>query len=271
MKSIGACVVGLAVGGLVLGSAGAAQAQDGQTPPPVTQVAPAAPALEVAPTTEVTPTEKIAYVDPNSPTGDTTNDGDPAPMPLRPSRHKESDNDSALDAFRLGAFGGVGFPRPLSLEAFAKIEKTVGLGVEYSVLPAMTLNGIDTTFWALSGDLRVFPFENGFFVGITAGRQHVGASTSLQLPSPYPSIPESVTADTWFINPRIGFLSTWNWGLTLGIDAGVQIPLTASFASTIPTNLPVNVPIATDATDMAHLLGKSVLPTVDLLRVGLLF
>ncbi len=251
MKSIGACVV---VVGVVLASAGVARAQD-------TDAA-----------SDAKATGKIAYVDPNSATGDTSGgDGDPSQIPVRTSRRKESDNDSALDAFRIGAFGGVGFPRPLSIEGFAKIEKVVGVGIEYSVLPAMTLNGIDTTFWALSGDVRVFPFENGFFVGMTVGRQHVGASTTLTLPSPYPSLPESVTADTWFINPRIGFLSTWNWGLTVGIDAGVQIPLSASFASTIPTNLPVNIPIATDATDMAHLLGKSVLPTVDLLRVGLLF
>jgi len=250
MKSIGACVVAL---GVMAAWGGVARAGESDA------------------NADTKATGKVAYVDPNSPTGDTSGGDTDAPMPVRPSRRKESDNDSALDAFRLGAFGGVGFPRPLSLEAFAKIEKTIGFGLEYSVLPAMSLNGIDTTFWALAGDVRVFPFENGFFIGMTAGRQHVSASTMLSFPSPYPSIPESVTADTWFINPRIGFLTTWNWGLTVGIDAGVQIPLSASFASTIPTNLPVNIPIATDATDMAHLLGKSVLPTVDLLRVGLLF
>jgi hypothetical protein len=83
-------------------------------------------------------------------------------------------------------------------------------------------------------------------------------------------VPEQITADTWFINPRIGFLSTSSWGLTVGIDAGVQIPLSATFASTIPTNLPVTIPIATDANNTAHYLGKSLIPTVDLLRIGLL-
>ena len=252
MKSIGAFVVAVGVAGAVVAWAGGAGADEsaGGDPP-----GPGRP-------------RKVAYIDPSSPTSAPSPYGDAAQTPVQTYRRMEDDNNSALDTFRLGAFGGVGFPRPLSIEAFAKIEKAIGLGVEYSVMPTLSLGGVDTTFWAITGDVRIFPFENGFFIGMTAGRQHVGASTTLSISSE--TLPESVTADTWLINPRIGFLSTSSWGLTLGIDAGVQIPLSASIVSTIPQNLPVSVPLATDATNMAHLLGKSVLPTVDLLRIGLL-
>jgi hypothetical protein len=193
--------------------------------------------------TKVTATpRKLAYVTPN---GDPS--GDPAPV--QTWHPKEDDDASALDVFRIGAFGGIGFPRPLSVEGFAKIAKVVGLGVEYSVLPSVSLGGVETTFWALSGDLRVFPLQNGFFIGMTGGRQHVSATALVSLPDGYPSQSEQILGDTWFINPRIGFLSTSSWGLTIGID----------------------IPIASDANSTAHYLAKSVLPTVDLLRVGLLF
>jgi hypothetical protein len=197
----------------------------------------------------------------------------PAAQADRPA-HKDDDNTtSALDYFRMGAFGGIGFPRPLTLEGFAKIDNIIGFGLEYSLLPAITIDNADTTFWALAGDVRVFPFRNGFFIGLAGGRQHVSASGLATLPS-LPGLPSSVseqiTGDNWFINPRIGFLSTASWGLTVGIDIGVQIPLTTSMSSTIPQNLPISVPLATDAYNTAHYLTNSVIPTVDLLRIGLL-
>ena len=146
-----------------------------------------------------------------------------------------------------------------------KIGKVVGLGLEYSLLPNTTISGVDTTFYAVNADLRIFPFENSFFIGLAGGKQHLGASTSINAGS-LGSIPEQVTVDTIFINPRIGFLWTSSFGLTLGIDAGLQIPLTASVSSTLPSQLSAS----NQVNDVAMLFGKSVLPTVDLLRIGLL-
>ena len=161
--------------------------------------------------------------------------------------------------FRIGAFGGVGFPRPLSIEGMVRIEKVIGLGVEYSVLPKQNIFGADATFWAVAADMRVFPLKNGFFIGVALGHQHVGAVTSTT-----PIGPVGITAETWFLNPRIGYLSTFDYGFTLGIDAGLQIPLSAKFAS----NLPAQFPGTRDVTDVAHFFGKSVIPTVNLLRIG---
>ena len=71
------------------------------------------------------------------------------------------------------------------------------------------------------------------------------------------------TAETTFINPRLGFL--WNWhALAIGIDAGVQIPVLTTTASTLPGG--VSPP--SSATDLTHTFSQSVLPTVDLLRIG---
>jgi hypothetical protein len=169
-----------------------------------------------------------------------------------------------LEPLTAGAFGGVGFPRPLAIEAMIKIDKVVGIGFAYSLLPSATIAGVDTTFYAACADVRRFPFRNGFFVGIAGGHQHVSAATTVTLPGGLGSLAESVTADTWLINPRIGYLSTWDSAFTLGIDAGVQIPLSATIANTIPSSLAVSQ----SAEDAARFLGKSVIPTVDLLRIG---
>lgn len=165
-----------------------------------------------------------------------------------------------------GAFGGVGFPRPLAIEAMVKIDRLVGIGFEYSLLPSATIAGVDTKFYAACADVRLFPFRNGFFLGLAGGHQHVSAATTVTLPGGLGAMAENVTADTWLINPRIGYLSTWDSGFTLGIDAGVQIPLSATIANTIPSSLAVSK----SAEDAARFLGKSVIPTVDLLRIGMM-
>jgi hypothetical protein len=174
----------------------------------------------------------------------------------------DAERERKREQLRVGAFGGIGFPRPLSIEAMAKIDRTVGVGLEYSFLPKQTVYGVDATLWALDVDFRVFPFKSaGFFLGLAAGHQHLGVGTTTALTGPM-----GITAATWLVNPRMGFLTTWASGLTFGMDVGVQLPLNATFSS----NLPTQFTVAQDITDVAHVLGNGALPTLDLLRLGLL-
>src|SRR4051794_26909559 len=80
----------------------------------------------------------------------------------RPAAEPTDRGDDDTDPLRIGAIAGVGFPRPLAIEALVKIEGVVALGLEYSLLPKTTLGGVETRFWALAADARVFPFKNGF-------------------------------------------------------------------------------------------------------------
>ncbi|HSO38289.1 MAG TPA: hypothetical protein VLT33_37430 [Labilithrix sp.] len=185
----------------------------------------------------------------------------------RPSSKRESSDDDR-DAFRIGVLGGIGFPRPLALEGLVKIDRVVGLGVEYSLLPKTTFGSVETSFWAIAADARVFPFRNGFFIGMRAGRQVLSASASFSAGA-LGTLTESARAETWFLNPRLGFLWTWRSGFTVGIDAGVQIPLSNARTSTIPEGLPVD--ISGTIASVQETLGTGVTPTVDLLRVGFLF
>ena len=91
------------------------------------------------------------------------------------------------------------------------------------------------------------------------------ATSTVTLPQGLGSLAEQVSAETWFVNPRLGFLWTWSW-LTVGIDAGAQIPVAASYINTIPGQLSVSQ----SATDVSHFFGGDVIPTVNLLRLGVM-
>ena len=186
----------------------------------------------------------------------------------RPQSEIVEHPDEDPEAFRIGAVGGVGFPRPLAIEGLVKIEGVLALGVEYSVFPKTNLAGVETTLWALAGDARLFPFKSGFFIGVRAGHQVLTATASVNLAA-YGTYSESANAETWFVNPRIGFLWTWRGGFTLGIDAGVQIPIGASLTTTLPAGLPSQV--EGTIASVANTFGNDVTPTIDLLRVGFLF
>jgi hypothetical protein len=172
---------------------------------------------------------------------------------------------------RVGALGGVGFPRPLAVEAIVGFERMLAIGAEYSFLPPSTIGGVDLNFHAVSGDARIFPFGGPFFIGFRGGLQSLGGSMTATIAS-FGTLTETMTVDTWFINPRIGALFMWNSWLAVGFEAGVQIPLSTSTSSTLPSNLPSDPRITTargTLNGITDTLGSSVIPTLDLLRIGL--
>jgi hypothetical protein len=192
-------------------------------------------------------------------------DGPSPPGPAKEAPPPAPAADDEYDHFRLGALAGVGFPRPIAFEAFARFGRYVGLGVEYGMLPSITIDPVNVSSWAVSVDTRVFPLHGAFYVGVRGGYQQIAASSTVVV-SGYGSANESADLDTWFLNPRIGFLWRTKYAFTIGIDAGVQLPVTSSFSTTLPSAVAMVVRSSTPVT-----LLSGVLPTVDLLRVGFLF
>jgi hypothetical protein len=185
----------------------------------------------------------------------------------------EADNGSSTSDghFRLAALGGVGFPRPLMIEGLLGVERALALGAEYGFMPQSSIADVDMTLWSLAGTARVFPFRGPFFLGLRGGHQRFGAAMTASLGS-YGTITDTLTVDTWFITPRIGALWMWHSWLAFGIEAGIQIPVSSNVSNSLPTeNLP-NDPRVTSATRklnaLVDVLGNSVLPTFDLLRIG---
>ena len=174
------------------------------------------------------------------------------------------------DGFRVGALGGVGFPHPLTIEGVIGVERALAVGAEYGFLPQSTIGGVDMKLWSLAGDARIFPFRGPFFLGVRGGHQRFSAAMSASLRT-FGTVTDTMTVDTWFINPRIGALWMWDSWLAVGIEAGLQIPLSSNVSNSLPENLPSD-PRVTTATsklnNLADTVGNSVLPTIDLLRIG---
>lgn len=171
------------------------------------------------------------------------------------------------DTVNVGVLGGIGFPHPLAIEAVVGFKKTVMLGAEYGFMPT-TISSVDMRLWSAAADLRVFPFKGAFFIGLRGGYQSISAETTLSAAN-VGSYTESVDVGTWFVNPRIGFLWVWK-PIALGIDVGVQVPISttvsrSSLLAVASPSLDANITTATNT------LGRTVLPTLDLLRLGVVF
>ncbi len=205
----------------------------------------------------------------------------PAPTPTsgpgtrdRPSSESLAATSARSEHLRVGAFVGVGFPRPLAVEGIVKVERSLAFGLEYSTLPQITVSDVQLAAWAIAGSARVFPFRGPFFVGLRAGRQHLNAQAAL---SGYGyTVPVALGVDTTFLNPQVGFMWTWAPGFSIGLDAGLQIPLSSSTSSSIQTGAPAAAqayvtPLQNTLENVAGAVGQTVLPTIDLLRVGMLF
>jgi hypothetical protein len=170
---------------------------------------------------------------------------------------------------RIGVLGGVGFPRPLAIEGFVKIEDLVLLGAEYSVLPQTDVSIARLGMWAIAADARVFPGHGPFYLGLRIGRQHLTGSATLDVTGAGPysgSYSGSESTDATFLDPQVGFL--WSLGpLAVGVGAGVQFPIATQSSATLPT-LPGGAAMPKQILDVTRALSSSVLPTVDILRVG---
>ncbi len=185
----------------------------------------------------------------------------------------ETPESEPPEHFRVGPLFGIAFPRPLAIEALAKFEKVVGVGLEYSLMPRTDVKNVNFAFNAIALDLRVFPFRGMLFFGLRAGRQWLDANARLS-EAPLGSIVESMNASTWFVNPRVGFLYTFGNGITLGMDAGIQLPIAPSYVRTGPAAAPSltsGVDIEGTLVTVANALGNSATPSIDLLRAGFLF
>lgn len=189
----------------------------------------------------------------------------------KPSQSEKKKEDD--ERLRVGAVAGLGFPRPFAIEGMVKLEKQLSLGVEYSFLPRTTIRDVTTRFDAFALDANWHPFKGGFFIGLRGGRQWLSGSATLKVNN-VGSFTESADAATWFVNPRVGYLYTFGSGLTLGLDAGVQLPIGATYERSGPATaagLAQGTTVDDTLKTVANVFGNDVTPTVDLLRVGFLF
>ena len=186
-----------------------------------------------------------------------------APSPPAPPAPVEASGEtpSPYPPLRAGAIAGMGFPRPFAIEAIAQLWMHLAVGLEYGIMPDVTVQDVRAGTWSLAGDARWLPWRGPLFFGVRAGVQHVEVAGTLPI-SGWGPVSETLGLDASFVNPRIGLLWVMRSGLVLGMEAGLQIPLSTSTTSTWSLAWVPSLQRQIDA------LERSVLPTVDLFRVG---
>lgn len=168
---------------------------------------------------------------------------------------------------RIGLYGSAGFPSPISVGALVAIDQRFLLGAEYGFLPVSQLAGFDVVHRSWSADARWFPFRGGpFFVGVRAGRQHLAASKTVTV-SGWGSATGSTTADSWYVNPRLGLFRMWDSGFFVGADVGLKVPLGHSSTESVP----YGQPMPEEVTKVRDTLSARVIPTITLAQLGFAF
>lgn len=182
------------------------------------------------------------------------------------------DKKTLLGDWNLGATVGAGVPSPISGQVLVKYKKVIGLNAEYGFLPTLTLPGgdnIQVSQHMADFGLHVYPFKGAFFLGCGMGFQNLSASATTTQQVQGQSVTGQATAsvDTVFVSPRLGFLHRFDFGLAIGMDVGVQIPVSGS--TTISGSADgVALTPPKGATDVAHTIQTTPIPIIHLLQLG---
>lgn len=177
--------------------------------------------------------------------------------------------DPAVPEGRSNRFGViasiVGLPQPVGIGAFARFHDLVGVGANLGFLPgpvgsallsAAGLNG-ELSANGVEAEARLFPFRGAFFIGGAVGRMSLSASGTSK------GAPVAVAVTTLYAAPRLGWLGTFSSGFTLGLDLGLQIPLSPDI------RVSTSSPQASQLEAVARALAALPLPTASV-KVGFL-
>jgi len=186
---------------------------------------------------------------PDAPLADSPAMAPAVAMPQGASRSPAAFDNKKDDSSRLvhvGAMIGVGVPRPVGAEIYLRVTDFFFAGVSYSDFPSFVAdpllsaagvkNGSTVVtlgqFDAFDADLRLFPFAGSFFLGSSFGRQVLrGAVTEQTALGPQTG---TVDLTTIYATPRLGYLWTFGSGITVGMDMGVQLKLSADTHVALP-------------------------------------
>lgn len=176
-----------------------------------------------------------------------------------------------LGDFRVGATVGAGLPSPISGQLLVKYKDVVGLNAEYGFLPELTLptkEDVKVSQHMADFALHVYPFKGAFFLGCGVGFQNLTASS--QVTDQGVTGTATASVDTVFVSPRLGFLHRFDFGLALGMDVGVQLPVSGSTSVGGQAN-GVQLPVPKAATDVTDTIKTTPIPIVHLLQLGYIF
>jgi hypothetical protein len=236
----------------------------------------------------------------------------PAPAPAAPSSFAPVPTPAApASAFapapqdpsafrRWGATFSLHFPHPLFFEAEHRLNPqwSFGLGLGGVYLPELRLEGqpLEVNMLAADARARWHPWGGAFFVGVAAGAQKfTGALNDAtvqvtvqrqgvdEVKDVYTTIKADITS--LYLTPHVGWLKVFDNGLLLGVDIGVQLPVSVRSSLDVATEAsslesvgitevqqtPQYKAKEAEVRDAVDTMGKLPLPAFTLFRVGWMF
>ncbi|MDB4945191.1 MAG: hypothetical protein JWP97_4725 [Labilithrix sp.] len=187
--------------------------------------------------------------------------------------------DGLLGPVRVGPTVGIGAPDGMRFGLFTTWRGLLGVGGALSVVPTTAIPGAaPAKVGRFSGEgfVRVHPFRGAFFLGVAGGVARTEGTTSGLAVASQPSSRVDVRASTnvMYVSPHLGFRWMLPFGMTAGIDAGVEIPVVPG-ASDVEASHDgqalTNVAGKPSVDKALRIASHSAIPVIHLLELGYSF
>lgn len=182
--------------------------------------------------------------------------------------------EGLLGSLRLGPTIGIGAPDGVRFGVLAKWRGLLAAGGAFSVLPEMTVPGSDAAVLRASGEIfaRIHPFHGAFFVGLAGGYAQTKGTMAEERMAfrQVQKVETHAYASAFFIAPHAGFQWMIRPGMTIGCDAGLEIPVGTSRPTFDAAKYGLVMPIEGkgSAADTTNAIATSPIPVVRLIELG---
>jgi len=198
------------------------------------------------------------------------------------------EDDGLLGPFRIGPVIGVGLPSLINVGGVIKLTKYFAAGINIGIAPDVKFayyGDATISYHAYQIYGHVHPFGGGFYLGASVGYAlaHATAEQTFAVPpalsTAYPGLGSSVTlrsdgsVQTMVLTPELGYFKTFKSGFSLGVGAGLQIPIASSdvkYDQDVNADVPQEVlkqyldPTARSVKDTLERVGQALIPTIGL-------
>ncbi len=115
---------------------------------------------------------------------------------------------------------------------------------------------------------RLYPFKGAFFVGCGVGAQRLTVKAT-DTQNGYTG-DGNVVVNTLFVSPRLGFVHKFSFGLAVGMDGGVELPISGGVDASVNV-AGFSIAPPREALDVANKVKVTPIPIVHLLQLGYIF
>ena len=174
---------------------------------------------------------------------------------------------------RLGPTVGVGLPDGLRIGGSLRVKGIVSAGAAMTMVPEMMISALNASIARNGGEawLRLHPFRGAFFLGAAGGWQRTlgQGSASVETVAGNQSGEGRGSVSAVYVAPHLGFQWMIPPGITVGFDAGVEIPVSTRRASVelSQNGSPVDFE-AKGVVDALNFIGTKPMPVLHILDVG---